>query len=173
MTRDLIWNLLPGLVAVILVAAIGLAFRKAKRGNEEFDERQALLRGICFRRAFFTVVLLSALYALIVSLGGPVAKDGVACVLIALVGVGVFAVSCIHADAFFTAKQQPKLYLLISGLCVLSGATGGLSNLREGACLEDGLLTFACLPLVTGALFLWVFLAVLWRVYIRKEAEEE
>ena len=43
----------------------------------------------------------------------------------------------------------------------------------QNAYVRDGMLTMQCLPLVIGAVFLAVFLTIVWKYYIRKEAEEE
>ena len=166
--------IIPVVICVALVVIIGLLFRKAKRGNGEFDERQALLRAASYKHAFFTVMILSALYAFIVSVTDiSFMADGVAAVIIVLIGIGVFAVSCVLRGAFFTVNQRPGSYLLLAGLCVVADGIGGIMNLVNGECVKDGLLTMSCLPLVVGVVFLAVFLAIVWKAYLKKEADEE
>lgn len=177
MLMNMLENLIPLLVGLVVVIAIGVAFRKSKRGSVnggEYDERQEMIRGRIYRRAFLVVAALSALYGCVIELGGKsVMHDGVAPILIALTGIGFFAVNCVLAGAFFGAKQKPGLYLLISGICVVSSTTGSIGSLLAGECVQDGMLTFACLPLAVAAVFLAVFLTIVYTEYIRKEAEDE
>ena len=141
----------PVVICAALVVIIGLLFRKAKRGNGEFDERQELLRAGAHKHAFFTILILAALHSFFVSvLDRPIMEDG-----------------------FFAVNQKPGSYLLIAGLCVVADGIGSIPNLVSGACVRDGMLTMQCLPLVIGAVFLAVFLTIVWKYYIRKEAEEE
>ena len=161
-------------VTVVLIVVIGIFFRKSKRGSGTYDERQEMLRAASYKHAFFTVVILSALYAFFVSITEtPFMADGVACAVFAIIGIGVFAVSCVLRGAFFTVKQRPVSYLLIAGLCVVADGIGGIMNLVNGECMKNGLLTMSCLPLVVGAVFLAVFVAIVYMVFIKKEAEEE
>ena len=164
----------PVVICAALVVIIGLLFRKAKRGNGEFDERQELLRAGAHKHAFFTILILAALHSFFVSvLDRPIMEDGVSSMLLIFVGIGVFAVDCVIRGAFFAVNQKPGSYLLIAGLCVVADGIGSIPNLVSGACVRDGMLTMQCLPLVIGAVFLAVFLTIVWKYYIRKEAEEE
>ena len=161
-------------VTIVLIVIIGIFFRKAKRGNGTYDERQEVLRAACYKHAFFTVLILSALYAFFVSVTETsFMADGVASAVIAVIGIGVFAVSCVLRNAFFTVKQNPGSYLLIAGLCIVADGIGGIMNLVNGECMKNGLLTMSCLPLMIGVVFLAVFVAIIYTVYIKKEAEEE
>ncbi len=166
--------IIPVVICVALVVIIGLLFRKTKRGNGEFDERQELLRAGAHKHAFYTILILAALHGFLVSvLERPIMEDGVSSMLLIFVGIGVFAVDCVMHDAFFRVRQRPGLYLLICAACVLSNITGAIGYLRSGSMIRDGLLTMSCLPLVVGVVFLAVFLAIVWKACIKKEAEEE
>ena len=161
-------------VAIVLTVIIGIFFRRSKRGNGTYDERQEVLRAASYRHAFFTVLILSALYAFCVAITKTsFMADGVASAVITIIGIGVFAVSCVLRGAFFTVKQNPGSYLLITGLCIVADGIGGTMNLVNGECVNNGLLTMSCLPLLIGLVFLAVFIAIIYMVYIKKEAEEE
>ena len=176
MSKDFVMTVIPVFVAILFVALIGLLMRKSKRGSlkgGEFDERQELLRGKIYRRAFLVTLLLLALYGCVVALyGRPVMEDGVAGLMIGLLGIGFFAVTCVLRGAFFGVRQKPGMYLLISALCVFSSGVGGIGNILGGECVRDGLLTMACLPVVVAAVFLAVLLTIVYQVYLRKEDEE-
>ena len=163
-----------GFLAGAAIAIVAALIIRAKYPKGEYDERQELLRGRAYRHAFLTVLILAAIHAMFVSLTErPIMEDGVSAMLLVLVGVAVFAIDCILHDAFFTVKTQPVPYLCLCALCVLANAVGGITNLLEGECFRDGLLTTSCFSLAVGVVFLAVFVTIILKVYVLREAEDE
>ena len=151
-------ELWPILLAAAVVVIVCLLSRKTRQAAGEYDERQALLRAGAHKHAFYTILILAALHGFLVSvLERPIMEDGVSSMLL----------------IFFRVRQRPGLYLLICAACVLSNLTGAIGSLRSGSLLRNGLLTMQCLPLVVAALFLVVFLTIICKVYLKKEADEE
>ena len=158
------WGVLVGiLIGIILVAAI-FAYNKKKTGTVnggEFDERQQLLRGKAFQKGFLTMLIVSALYwALILALGRPLMQDGLSAIMLALLGVGVFGFDCILHDAFFTVTNKPKSYIVLMAACTLCQIPSAISNIREGRVMQDGVLSFAVLPIVCAVLFLSILIGI-------------
>ncbi|MBR1811456.1 MAG: hypothetical protein IJ766_07430 [Clostridia bacterium] len=160
--------------AVILVIVI-LVWRYQKKNGGAFDERQALLRGNAYKRAFFAVTIYCVLHALIVLFSEkPVMEDGVGMMMAMFVGVTVFALDCIHHDAFFTAKQTPGGYILLLAVNIVTQGVGTAAKIRNGAFLRNGVLTMACVQPACLAVFTVILIALLVRRYggSRAEAEE-
>ena len=164
--------ILGGFVGLVLVLAVVLVAR-SKLSRGDFDERQLLLRGQAYQMAFLSVLVLAGVHGIIVTFSdSPIMEDGVGSILIIFVGIMVFAVESILRDAFFTVKSKPVPYLVICGICVASGLLGGISNLRAGTVIQNGLLTTDCFPLAQAVVFLVVLLTILWKNFLRKEREE-
>ncbi len=154
-------------VGLILTAIIVMATKK--KFIKEFDERQNILRGNAFRRAFFTVLAAAALYtSAVIFLGRPLMEDGVSTMVIACIGTCVFGVDCIVHDAFFTVKEKPWPYMMVSGGVALTNGLNGIDMLREGKLVRNGLVTLQILTLMLAAMFLVLFLAVLIKAYVIK-----
>ena len=101
------YYVLGTIVGAAFAIIIALLIWKATP-NSEFDERQLYLRGKAFQHAFFSVLIISGLYSIIVlSVGHPLMEDGVSTMLAALFGVMVFAVECIMRDAYFSVIYTP------------------------------------------------------------------
>ena len=168
------WNLLPVLMAlavVVIVIWLAIALRREK---PEYDERQELLRGRAFRRAFLAVCALMMVHVFLVNvLDRPLMRDGVASVLALLLGCGWFSVDCVVHDAFFPLRQRPGVYLFFNGVIVLTNGIGGVKQLAEGQCVEDGLLTMSITQLVMAAVFLAILMALVWRLWLRREGVDE
>ena len=157
-----------GLFVGLLLTAIAVMAAK-KKTIKEFDERQNILRGNAFRRAFFTVLAAAAVYtSAVLFLGRPLMEDGVSTMVIVCIGTCVFGVDCIIHDAFFTVKEKPWPYMMVSGGVALLNGLNGIDMLREGKLVRNGLVTIQILTLLLAAMFLVLFLAVLIKGYVIK-----
>ena len=159
------WGVLVGVIVGIILVAIIFTYNKKKTGSingGDFDERQQLLRGKAYQKAFFTMLIVSLLYWLLVlAMRKPLMEDGLCAVILALLGVGVFGFDCILHDAFFTVKNKPKSYILLFTACTLCQIPSAISNIREGRLVTDGVLSFAVLPIVCAVLFLAILTAII------------
>ena len=158
----------PGIFAVI--AAVG-----KKRGKAgEFDERQELVRGKAYQHAFFAVMIFSALYGLVVvTAERPLMEDGLGALIAMFVGIVVFAVESIFRDAFFTAKNRPKSYIILYAAIILMQLVNIIGNIHEGALIQDGVLTMRVLPVVCAAVFAIVLAAILIKTAQQPKEDED
>lgn len=155
-------GMLVGIAVAIGIFAIIAAINKKRGKPGEFDERQELIRGKAYQHAFFAVMLYSALYGLaVVMLERPLMVDGLSALVAVFVGVVVFAVESIARDAFFTAKNRPKSYIILYIAVIFSQLVNAVGNLRGGKLMQDGVLTMHVLPIVCGVAFTIVLLAII------------
>ena len=155
-------GILVGIAVALGIWAIIAAFNKKRGKPGEFDERQQLIRGKAYQHAFIAVMLFSALYGLAVMMvEHPLMVDGLSALVAMFVGVVVFAVESIARDAFFTAKNRPKSYIILYVAVIFSQIVNAVGNIREGGFVQDGVLTMKVLPIVCAAVFAIVLAAIL------------
>ena len=168
-------GMLVGIAVAIGIFAVIAAIGKKRGRRGEFDERQELIRGKAYQHAFFAVMLYSALYGLlVVTAERPLMEDGLSALVAMFVGVVVFAVESIARDAFFTAKNRPKSYIILYAAVIFSQLVNAVGNIREGGLVQDGVLTMKVLPLVCAAVFAIVLAAIIVKaVQPQKEDDDE
>ena len=165
-------GILVGIAVALGIWAVIAAFNKKRGKPGEFDERQELIRGKAYQHAFFAVMCFSALYGLaVVVLERPLMADGVAPLLAVFVGVLFFAVESIVRDAFFTAKNRPKSYIILYIAAIFSQIVNAVGNIRDGGLVQDGVLTMKVLPIMCAAVFAVVLAAIL--VKTAREPKED
>jgi len=157
-------------VGIVIFTVIYVIFNR--KTAKDFDERQNILRGNAFRRAFFAMAFIALLYSNIALTLGPFMEDGVSEILLVCIGADVFAVDCILHDAFFTVKEKPWLSMLCTAFLAFLHGSNGMRDLRRGLMVKDGLLTLSVVYFVVAADFIVLFLAVLIKVYVIKGDEE-
>ena len=166
-------GILVGIAVALGIWAVIAAFNKKRGKPGEFDERQELIRGKAYQHAFFAVMIFSALYGLaVVVLERPLMADGVAPLLAVFVGVLFFAVESIARDAFFTAKNRPKSYIILYAAVIFSQIVNAVGNIREGGLIQDGVLTMRVLPIICAAVFAIVLLAIIVKA-VQKPKEDD
>ena len=118
-------------------------------------------------------MIFSALYGLaVVTVERPLMADGVSALIAMFVGIAVFAVESIVRDAFFTAKNRPKSYIILYIAVILSQIVNIIGNIREGTLIQDGVLTMNVLPIVCGVVFTIVLAAIIVKT-VRQPKEDE
>ena len=119
-------------------------------------------------------MLFSALYGLaVVILERPLMVDGLSALVAMFVGVVVFAVESIARDAFFTAKNRPKSYIILYAAVIFSQLVNAVGNVREGGLVKDGVLTMRVLPLVCAVVFAIILLAILVKAAQKPKEDED
>ena len=162
-----------GILIALLVATILSIAKRRKTGKpDDYDERQQLIRGKAYQHAFVVTLCVAALY------GGLVAiteraymADGVAALLVTFIGVGAFAAESILRDAFYTAKNRPKTYILLYAACILSQIVGAVDHIREHDLVQDGVLTMNVMPLACVVLFSVILICLI--VKAAREPKED
>ena len=167
-------GILVGIVVALGILAIIAAFNNKRGKPGEFDERQQLIRGKAYQHAFIAVMLFSALYGLAVMMvEHPLMVDGLSALVAMFVGVVVFAVESIARDAFFTAKNRPKSYIILYAAIVLMQIVNIIGNYSEGPFVESGVLTMRVLPIVCAAVFTIVLVAILVKAAQKPKEDED
>ena len=167
-------GILVGIAVALGIWAIIAAFNKKRGKRGEFDERQELIRGKAYQHAFIAVMLFSALYGLAVMMvEHPLMVDGLSALAAMFVGVVVFAVESIARDAFFTAKNRPKSYIILYAAIVLMQIVNIIGNYSEGPFVESGVLTMRVLPIVCAAVFTIVLVAILVKAAQKPKEDED
>ena len=162
-----------GMATVILVMALWRR-RLRKRCQEEYDERQLILRGKCYRVAFFTLVLLLAFNGGVAAfLGRSWAQPGVDGLLLLFAATGVFVVSAIWQDAYVPVTDSAGKYCILMGLVMLAQVPAVVSHIQMGDYIEGGQITSSVLPLASLLLFTVVFLAIVLRTQWRRKDDGE
>ena len=179
MSTSYLWGVAVGVIVGVIIVALIFTYNKKKTGSAvggDFDERQQLLRGKAFQAGFFTMLILSFLYWVLVRLvlQRPLMEDGLSALICVLVGVGVFGFDCILHDAFFTVQNKPKNYIILFICTTLCQIPSAINNIREGRVVENGVLTFGVIPIVCAVLFLGILTAIVCKMLaMRKEDAEE
>ena len=167
-------GMLVGIAVAIGIFAVIAAFNKKRGKPGEFDERQELIRGTAYQHAFFAVMIFSALYGLAVMMvEHPLMVDGLSALVAMFVGVVVFAVESIARDAFFTAKNRPKSYIILYIAVIFSQIVNAVGNIREGGLVQDGVLTMKVLPLVCAAVFTIILVVIIVKAAQKPKEDED
>lgn len=165
-------------VGILVVLAVCIALKRkmlhSGKTPADYDERQQAQRGIAFRHAYLTLlVLLLANSILTGVLDRPWAQPGVEAFVLAMVSLVVFVVECIRRDAYFTVSQTPKRYFWIVGAVVACQIPATVLHAVEGTFVEDGLLTVDVLAPVVMVMFAAVLVALLCKQRSDKAEDEE
>lgn len=167
-------GILVGIAVAIGIFAVIAAIGKKRGRSGQFDERQELVRGKAYQHAFFAVMLYSALYGLLVVMADhPLMEDGLSALVAMFVGIAVFAVESIARDAFFTAKNRPKSYIILYIAVIFSQIVNIIGNYSEGPFVENGVLTMRVLPVVCAAVFTVVLAAILVKAVQKPKEDDE
>ena len=179
MSTSYLWGVAVGVLVGVIIVAIAFTYNKKKTGSVvggDFDERQQLLRGKAFQAGFFTMMIFSFLYWVLVRLvlERPLMEDGLSALVSVMVGVGVFGFYCILHDAFFTVQNKPRNYIILFAATTLCQIPAAINNIQNGRVVENGVLTFGVIPIVCAVLFLGILTAIVCKmIAMRKEDAEE
>ena len=167
-------GILAGVAVALIVAAIFAAASKKRGGAGKFDERQQLIRGKAYQHAFFVTLCVSALYGVLVAFTErSYMADGVAALLTVFVGIAEFGAESILRDAFYTAKDRPKVYILLYVACILSQIAGTVGHIRAGDIVQDGVLTMNVLPLACTVLFSIILICLIIKTAQQPKEDED
>ena len=161
-----------GIAMVILMMALWR--NRRKRCPEEYDERQLVLRGKCYRAAFFTLILLLALNGIVTAFFGQSwAEPGVDGLLLLFVAIGMFSVSAIWQDAYVPVTDSAGRYCILMGVVMLAQMPSVISHFVTGDYIVGGQVTSGALPLAYMLLFAAVLVSIFLRVRLQKKDDGE
>lgn len=160
------------LIALLIVTILSVAKRRKTGKPDDYDERQQLIRGKAYQHAFILTLCVAALYGALVAITERAyMADGVAALLVTFIGVGAFAAESILRDAFYTAKNRPKTYILLYAACILSQIFGAVDHISAHDLVQDGVLTMNVMPLACVVLFSVILICLI--VKAAREPKED
>ena len=118
--------------ALLVYLIIRKITRKEKLNNNDFDERQELVRGRAYKYGFFTLVILLTLVMAAFELGAGIpVTPGLAIFISLLISIDVYAIYSIMHDAYFGIGANRRRYSLFFLIIILINAVGGFPNIQE------------------------------------------
>lgn len=171
-----ILGVICGLLAVAVIGVVvGIIAKKANGGKEpaKYDERQEAIRGVVFKRAFYTLVVYNIAYGLFDLGTGIVWCDRFTGVFIGIcLALTVFAVSSIMSGAYFRMNEKPTVWLVTVALVSLVNAAMSIDRIAHGEFIIDGILQYNSVNLVVALMFLAVLIAMAVKRARDKRGEE-
>ena len=164
-----------GLCVGIFVAILVLSLLRKRRGgaSNEYDERQVMVRGKAFNRAFLTLMLYLLADAGVCVLWQPWAMPGVSNILGIFLAIGVFLVVAIRGDAYFSLQEKPRTFRLLCLVVIFCQMPNIIMTIRdpEESFLTDGRLNENCLAVGCIVVFA-VALVSIW-LHEKQQTEED
>ena len=172
--------LIPVIVVFLVILIVFLVYsKKSYSSRDQYDERQLMLRTNAYRYSALTMLFCALVYFLVTQFAERAfVEDGVSALLIALIGVAVFAIYSIFNDAFFGLKGKrggigrPEVYAVVLAVIVIGNGIGAVRMFREHLLVKDGVLTHNVLNLALAVLFLLVLIAMGIKYLMNKREEE-
>lgn len=152
-----------GILMGLLCVAVILAWTKKGRSVKcQFDERQELIRGRGAKYGFFTLLFCNLVMFTLELAEVPIFADTeVLTAMTCLIGICVYVVYCIWHEGYFALNEnRGRLIAVFAVITILNFACGAM-NIAHGEMIEDGRLTFRCINLLCGIVFLVIFATML------------
>ena len=158
----------PVLIVIILVFVVAtILYKKNNIGKDQFDERQEMIRKKAYKYSAMTMLFCSLFYYILCTLSEKqYMEDGVSVLLVALLGVAVFAIYSIFNDSFFGfrgqrgAFSQPGSYMILVSIIVIANGIGSVRMFQEHQLIKKGVLTSNVINLALTILFLAILIAL-------------
>ena len=132
---DFSTGLFAGILSALLIYLLVAQFtKKEKLGNNDFDERQELVRGKAYKYGFFTMIIMSLLVtaAIEFNISLPVTAS-LAMFIALLISIDVYAVYSIINDAYFGVGTNKMRYCIFFIIIMAVNLFAGISNLNSMA----------------------------------------
>ena len=170
---------IAGIICGLAICVIiGLIFRlrrgkKSNQGKIEYDERQLLARGKAYKAGFFVTMIYCLLFAALSVTELPFFQSVTGMLIGVFLGIAVFAVTAIHNDAYLGLNENKRSFLILGIVVAVANLLTGVLNGMDGELFVDGQLTFDCLNLMVGILFVVIIAALLIHDCQAKKEEKE
>jgi hypothetical protein len=162
MPKEYMRGFLVGFFAVGIFVIVAFVLNK---GNCErkYDERQKLIRGNVSMHAYLTLLVYCLAVGLVYMYIQRVWADIYTILMIGVfLSATVFVVECVFTDAYFAVGEKPRPWLVLSGFIAAMNLWVLADNLAEGKRLiADGMLTQHVINLVSGVMFLTIFVSII------------
>jgi len=132
---DFSTGLFAGILSALLIYLLVMQFiKKEKLGNNDFDERQELVRGKAYKYGFFTMIIMLLLVtaAIEFNINLPVSTS-LALFIALLVSIDVYAAYSIINDAYFGVGTNKMRYCIFFIIIMAVNLFAGISNLNSMA----------------------------------------
>lgn len=165
-----------GILAVAVIGVIiGIIAKKANGGKEpaKYDERQEAIRGIVFKKAFYTLVIYNIAYGVFDMATGIVWCDRFTGVFIGIcLALTVFAVCSIMSGAYFRIDEKPTVWVSVIAVVSLINAIISIIRIVNGEFIIDGMLSYNSVNLIVALMFLAALIAMAVKRARDKRGEE-
>lgn len=165
-----------GILAVAVIGVIiGIIAKKANGGKEpaKYDERQEAIRGIVFKKAFYTLVIYNIAYGVFDMATGIVWCDRFTGVFIGIcLALTVFAVCSIMSGAYFRIDEKPTVWVSVIAVVSLINAIISIIRIVNGEFIIDGMLSYNSVNLIVALMFLAALIAMAVKRARDKRSEE-
>ncbi len=139
----------------IILFAIGLKLRRKVYGqNMEYDERQERVRGLAYKRGFFTLICGIVLNGIVkevlnIDWATPMAET------VIFMSIAIFIVSgtCIFQDAYFAPFAKGKNMIFISVVIGIVNLFAGIKRILDHQSLDE-FQRFSNIQLILGILLI-------------------
>lgn len=165
------YGVIAGILVGLLVGVVTWKLSRIKQhGKCRYDERQIAGQGKAYKAGFFTLLIAHAICFL-----GNFAQltPGISFlwqVGATLLGVGVFAVTAIHFDAYLRINEKPSRYYIMGGCFFVAMICSGVGNITSDS---PDRVNIAVIDLMVAALWLVIVAALIIHQARKKETEEE
>jgi len=157
----------------LLMGVLIAVLRKGVCGNNQYDERQELIRGRAFKYGFFTMMFSNVIFLFLKMLEIKLFQNGeVLLVLSILLGVMIFASYCIWNDAYFALNDNRKSLMIMLALIGIFNTILGVQNVIEGNLIEGGSLAWRGSNLYCGLMLIEIFV-VMFLKHLKDKKEEQ
>lgn len=157
-------SLLLAIFILVFVAIWVFFICMGRKGMDNYDERQEINRSKAHKAAFITVCAWETLYfftSSIAEISIPV-EDSVMTFSGVLIGVCVYALTCIFTDAYFPINQSYKNFSIAMMAAIgIMDIIVSISRIADRSILTDGKLNNTALNLLAGLILLTVSVACL------------
>ena len=153
-----------GIFVIVAVFLIAVLVKKAKKCNENYDERQILIRGKGYKLSFITMVILNLIYScFFYGLTKDTVSPQFVIIAIAYIGIIVYTLYCIFNDAYLQIGQNYKKWeLVLIFVAAANGFAAFASN--EKTFFADGYAT----SFSTNLLFAISFVIILISMFVKQ-----
>ena len=167
-----------GILVGLLVLAITRLANRRRGGCREYDERQIAAQGKAARAAMFAHLIYAAVAIICFSAAGLRFIDLPGTMMVGIcVSVGVFAISCIWNDAYFSASKSPRASLGAFALVALLQIANAWRHVADEGWFPNGgaMDSIVVMALCCAGLMLAVIVTALVRFAAerRQEARDE
>lgn len=165
---DYVYGVIVGASLVLVLAVVALIKLYRRNGTPKYDERQQAGRGKAFQAGFFTLLIGGAAVSIAGLLTELPGGDYVWHMLSLMVGIGVFAVTAIHYDAYVSMNDTPKRFMTSGAILAVAMLVSALANLLLE---EDTNHTVGWVNLMLAVV--WIVILAAMTLHNRKKAEDE